>query len=182
MSCRCLILGVLAWGGLLAGAAPVESPAKLKVAISEGTITINGTKLALPVDRKDLLKVLGEPSRETPLANLLLTWDELGLHAYQRPDSTEVHAISVDLAPKEYKFYPKKLFAGTLQVEGATIGPSSTLEEINRAMKGHTFKKDELGAYTVSYDTTIIYLHEVEGDVKDAKSKWSYLEFDLKVK
>jgi hypothetical protein len=189
-SLRSLLYVVLVFCGLLAGTAPADGPrpakidtSKLKVGISEGTITINDTKLSLPCDRKELVKALGEPSRETPLANLLLTWDDLGIHAYQRPDkgSTEVHAISFDMVPKNYKFSPKRPFTGALQVEGATIGPSSTLEEINSAMKKHKFNKDELGGLTIKYDTTIIHLSEVGADAKDAKSKWAYLEFDVRV-
>src|SRR5262249_13367071 len=145
-----------------APAAPAD-PTKLRVALDGATLMINGTRITLPCKRADLeKKVLGKPTRETKLANLLLTWDEHGLVAYQAPGGAPVHAFAVALAPGRYSFSPKKAFRGTLTVDGAPVTAQSSADAINKAKKGKPFTRDSVltDSWSIRHEGTLVTLAE----------------------
>jgi hypothetical protein len=177
--------GSLAFGCALPAPAdeapPRKEPGKLQVEIAGGTVTVNGTKLSLPIERKDLIRLLGKPSREMELANTILTWDDLGIHAYQVLNTEKVRAIQVTLDPETYRFSPKKVFSGSLKVEGAVVTAESTIKDINRAMKQGTFRKEEgLGSWKVQYKDCVLYLNQADTKTKTEKANFSSLQLDQK--
>lgn len=129
-----------------------DRPAKPVVAISGESLSINGKTLTLPCEKKDLVAALGKPDRVAKLANTMLTWDELGVFAYMKPDTTQVTLLSIALDRDTPSFWPKKVFAGTLTVDGATVTADSTLTAINNAKKGKPFEKDATDADTVTIE------------------------------
>ena len=163
---------------LAAQEAPAKpaDPTKVRVALDGTTLTIHGARITLPCKRAELVKVLGKPSRETKLSNVLLTWDEHGLVAYQDPDSDKVHAFAVALAPGRYSFSPKKAFRGGLTVDGATVTAQSTADAINKAKTGQPFAKDKVltDTWSIRHDKTLITL--AEGKPGD---KEKFIEFQV---
>jgi hypothetical protein len=162
-------------------------PTTLKVVFANGTVTLNGRKLALPIQRKELVGLLGKPSREVPAANTLLLWDELGLLAYQRPKTQKIRALQIMLAQEAIQVRPRKLFAGQVQVEGATITAASTPEAINRAIRSRAFVKDPglshllgVGHWKMEYKDCVLFLREVDPAIKSARGRISSLSLDQK--
>ena len=118
---------------------------KLTIAFDRGTVSINGGKaLTLMFDQKELIAALGRPDREAKLTNTLLTWDDLGIFAYVKPETPKVHAVAIALdRDPSLEFWPKKTFAGTATVDGAAVTRASTVEQINKVKKGLPFEKNE---------------------------------------
>jgi hypothetical protein len=163
------------------------NPTKLKLVFANGTVTLNGRKLALPIERKELVGLLGKPSREVPAANILLIWDELGLLAYQRPKTQKIRSLQITLDQEAIQVRPNKLFAGQVQVEGATITARSTPESINRAIKPRAFVKDPglshllgVGHWKMEYTDCVLFLREADPAIKSAKAHISSLSLDRK--
>ena len=62
----------------------------LNIEFADGAVTVNGVLLTVPVERTDLLRVVGPPDRETSKRyNTILTWDKLGLCAYEMPETEQ---------------------------------------------------------------------------------------------
>jgi hypothetical protein len=159
-------------------------PAKVSVEFANDAVVINGTKLLLPIQRKDLIRILGKPDREIDLATTALTWDNLGIHALQTRRAETIEAIQIDLAPEGYAFTPKKMFSGSLKVEGATITAGSKIEAINRDMKATAFKKDDVltSMWKLEYKATVLYLAGADPKKKSPKVVFSSLQWCEKVK
>jgi hypothetical protein len=138
--------------GAGAGAKSGSTDKKLEIAIDAGTIVINGKKLTLMFDQKELITLLGKPDREAKLSNTLLTWDDLGVFAYVKPDTPKTHAFAVALGrDPSISFWPKKNFSGKLTVDGAELKADSTIAALNKAKKGELFEKNEFLDNTWSF-------------------------------
>jgi hypothetical protein len=152
-------LALFAALGLPVAAARSDDPPvagkKPAVAISGDSLTINGKSLTLPCTRKELIGALGNPDRESKLANPTLTWDDLGVFACVKPNTTTVTAVSIALDRDTPSFWPKKNFAGTLTVDGAPVTADATLAAINDAKKGKPFEKDATDADAVTIDRKV---------------------------
>jgi hypothetical protein len=136
-------------------------PKALTVAIADESLSINGKKFALPLAREELVRLLGKPTREARLANTILTWDELGVYAYQRPGTDKVHSFCVALGAEPYDFRPKKLFAGKASVDGAEVRADTAVKAVNAAKRGAPFKKVDLLPFlwVIERPNTIVFLH-----------------------
>lgn len=121
---------------------PKPVTGKLTVGITGDSVVLNGKAFALPFDQKDLIAILGKPTRETRLTSTLLTWDELGVVAFVKPGGTKVVAVSIALDRDTLSFWPKKPFVGAVMVDGAEVTAAATVEGINKAKKGRPFDKD----------------------------------------
>jgi hypothetical protein len=161
--------------GLRAQEAP--DPKKLEIVVAGETVTLNGKKLTLPCEREELVKALGAPTREAAKASRLLTWDELGLYAYQARDGTKVNALAITFGPDKFAFWPKKPFAGTLRVNGAAVSGRTTLAEINRAASKR-FERDKVlpDSYTARDGKALLTLREPPSG---STEKVTFLEFSL---
>jgi hypothetical protein len=112
----------------------------LRIEILDESFILNGKELKLPVPPEEIRKLLGEPSRETKLANTILTWDELGLCAYVNPGSERVIEIHIFFKKDKLPFTPKKVFAGKAILDGSIIAESSTKEDINSVRRDKPFQ------------------------------------------
>lgn len=157
-------------------------PSKLQVNFTKGTVVINGTKLTVPFPRKALVKLLGNPDRETKLFfNTILTWDDLGIHAYQTPDKEEIGTLHVTIDREELDFSPKKLFSGTVKIEGFVVTADSTLDAIQRGIKPAKFEGPVLGdSWELNYNNAVLFLREVNAKTKRGKANFSSLQFGMK--
>jgi hypothetical protein len=179
-TCSCLLAAIVVIPPPEATCAGKPQPSKLKVEFTKGSVVINGTKLSLPIQRKDLVRLLGKPDRETRLANTILTWDELGIHAYQIPNTEKVRALHITMDREEFQFNPKKVFTGLLKVEGATITALSSIEFINRAIKPAAFIKvrESDDTWELRFSDSALYLREADPKTKSEKALFSSLQLD----
>jgi hypothetical protein len=125
-------------------AGPVNK--KTDIAVDGDKVTINGTKLTLPIEKTDLIAALGRPDRtdvpSTP-SNTILTWDDLGVYAYFPPNSTSTNALAFTFGAGPSPFWPKKNYGGKLSLEGVALNALSTVEELNdEPRKGGQFVKN----------------------------------------
>lgn len=135
-------------GGGGAGPGPIAAK-KVEIAMDAGAVVINGKKLTLMFEEKDLFALLGKPSRTDPgrnkQSNTLHTWDDLGIFAYSKTSEPKVHAFAVAFGrdPENRPFWPKKYFTGKLTVDGAVVTADATVPAMNKMKKGMPFEKDE---------------------------------------
>jgi hypothetical protein len=143
-----LLLGAIG-ASLFPGAVRADEPkpgTPPVVVITGDTLTINDTKVDLPIEREAFIKILGKPSREAKLANTILTWDDLGVFVYQYPgESTLIHGVALALGGKEnISFWPKKPFSGKLTIDGAPVEAKMTVKMVNDKKKEPLFKKHDI--------------------------------------
>lgn len=140
----------LAFAGLSSERAVGQDPARvsnsggMQVVIPDDSFSVNGKRLKLPAPAQEVIKFLGKPTRETKSRNnTILTWDELGIHAYLKPTRETIIAVHFSLRKEAEAYSAKKVFAGKLTVSGAEVSQESTIEEINAKTKGKPFKRLE---------------------------------------
>jgi hypothetical protein len=168
--------------GLGAGRAGAAEPKKVVVAVEDEAVVLNGTRLTLPFDRDELIKVLGKPSREADLsANKLLTWDDLGIVAYQQSNGKTIHGLSVALDKRSFSFWPKTLFDGTLTVDGAPLTATSDMETVNGAKKGKKFERNKVlpDTWAIQHERVLITLGDPDPALKGKDAKASYLQMSV---
>jgi hypothetical protein len=161
---------------------PAPGPQKVEVAVDGRSVKINGTTLALPPSRADLVKLLGKPTRVTKLRTTLITWDEHGLYATESPRSGKIEAISVALGRRDYEYWPKQTFRGTARVDGARVTAQSTVAEINRQKQGKPFARDRIiiDSWTIHSDDLMLSLVEADGKDRNAKANFSFFQIGIK--
>jgi hypothetical protein len=128
------------------------------------------------------LKALGKPTREADLANKLLTWDELGVFAYQTPGTSKVRAISIALDSAPRKFWPKKLFSGVLKLDGATVTAETSVDDLNQARKDKPPFKVSFDTWVVDYDDAGVWLTKPDKKSASKTAKIGTVEVDTKQK
>lgn len=149
-----------------------EQPASIKpqeIAIDfvGSNIVIQGKALAIPCELDEVTRILGAGDRVTKLRNWITTWDEFGLIVYCKPETTKVIAVAVSLSKKEFKFSPKKTFAGTVTLDGAEVTASSNIAKINAAKKGVKLIVDIPGLpASIKYPNALITVGEARRDGK----------------
>jgi len=181
-----VVIGLLALPGAAAQDSP--DPAKLKVEFTGGKLVVSGKKLTLPFPRQELIKLLGKPSRTAPGANTVLTWDELGIHAYQDRLTEKIKALQVTMDPESMIMAnPKKMFSGAVKVEGTVVTAAATLETLNRAVKPKAFVLEQnlsnllrVNHWTVDYGATMLVLRAADPLIKTEKANFSSLQLSLK--
>ena len=145
-------------------------------------VSINGTVIAMPADPEKLFEILGQPTRRAKLANMLHTWDELGLIAYERPGTGKVQTISVALDKQPYKFWPKSLFGGTLIIDGAKVTAQSTIQQINADKSGVKFGRDDAigDTWAIEHKTCLITLRDADSKIKSEGARLSNLQIGVR--
>jgi len=153
---RTLILGVfgatVSMSLLLTGcskpAAATLKESKFRFAILQDGVTLNNKQARFPVSYATLVKMVGKPSRTKKGENLIHTWDELGILAYQQPSSKQVSEIHFCFKPdSSLSFSPKKPFA-ELVMNGTTLTADSTSDDVLAAgfKKGDVFMQATAGS------------------------------------
>ena len=138
---------------------PVAS--EIEVAILGSNIVIEGKAFTLPCSLHEITDLLGPGDRVSKLHNWITTWDNFGLIAYCKPETTKVISVAICLAKKDYKFSPKKAFRGKLSVDGAEITAASRVREVNQAKKGVRLETKIPGLpASIQYPTVLITVGE----------------------
>jgi hypothetical protein len=140
---------------------------------------IQGTRLNLPLDRPKLIQLLGEPDREVNRTNVILTWDRLGIHAFQYPETTQIHAIELSFVHQEPDFSPHQPFPGLLKIEGIIVSSTSTIDMINRSLAPkHVFEesRDLKLMWTLDYERTSVWV-----TAQDEQAPLVRVQYDLRL-
>ncbi|HEY7502158.1 MAG TPA: hypothetical protein VH740_26800 [Vicinamibacterales bacterium] len=96
-------------------------------------MSIDGKGVTLPTERQVLIDILGEPSRVSRRANTLLTWDQLGLVAYEEPNDGLIVQITVALGAMTFDFWPQRAFSGALELQGAALRSDTAMADLVRS-------------------------------------------------
>jgi len=114
----------------------------LTLKISTSGLEINNQLVKLPIAENSLRTILGNPDRTTNKANLISTWDKLGVIAYQSIAGEKFSEIAIilDVKQNKFDFTPAQAFSGNLFVDGAAVMASSTRSSINATKTGAKFK------------------------------------------
>jgi hypothetical protein len=164
---RLLLAGAtLGWSaGTTPGRASGQDPARkanepkgMRIVISDESVILDGQAMALPMPVKQLIALLGKPSRESRLANTVLTWDQLGMYAYVDPSSESVNAINIVFRREAYEFVPQKTFDGRVTIDEADLKAGSTVDEINAAGGGKAFRISRPGLWTREQGGVLLFL------------------------
>lgn len=142
----------------------------LEIKFNDAVPYINGTKLTLPAQPNTLIELLGNTSRVvSKSANTIFVWDDLGVLAYKHPKSDIVHSLHISLGPRDYDFWPKRPFRGTLLLDDALVTPEATLESINRMKKGKPLVKNPFlpFMYMIIYDTVFVSIDKAKNGKTD---------------
>lgn len=150
---RSVLIGLLTMA-ILAPAASGQQPDRGKgslpqlvqnisrIEVKKSALFVNGSIVKLPISLTDLEKLIGPPSRTVEKINYISTWDDLGLLAYQKDESSDVFQLSVILnnLDMEIEFWPGTVFGGILVIDGARIKSNDSNSSINRKKTGKKFK------------------------------------------
>ena len=117
---------------------------KIKITISGSSISVKGREIVFPIDTTELFRLLGPPDRTSELSNTIFTWDNIGIIAYERPNTNKVIQLGIAMGTKRYAFWPAKTFSGVLTIDNARISRQSKLIELNRVKSGRKFVQSSL--------------------------------------
>jgi hypothetical protein len=106
--------------------APLQQGSGTKIGFSRGKLTINEVEHRFPLELKDLTEIMGPPDRTTHLENVLSTWDESGIVAYEATAGGPIICLSVSFVHRDYEFAPAKNYFGGLEYEGVALSSDSS--------------------------------------------------------
>ena len=158
------------------------TPSKdITIDVDEEHITINGKKLALPINMNELVELFGKPEKQTfgkvyvdvlddddnAFLNAMVgqrinyVWNDLGLYAYT-DDRVNVNTLMLVIRPYEDhempEIFPKNMFGGTFTINGGSWFPP--LKPIKTEYSNSAEKKMRLGRH-------LIYANFTSRDFKD---------------
>lgn len=147
VGCAAFLMSVLHTGCSKPAAATLKE-SKFGFAILKDGVALNNKQARLPVSYATLVKMIGKPSRTKKGENLIHTWDELGILAYQQPSSKQISEIHFCFKPdSSLSFSPKKPFS-ELAMNGATLTADSSSDDVSAAgfKKGDVFMQATAGS------------------------------------
>lgn len=118
-----LLLSVLVLFHLINGAAALDCT------VSDDAVVLGDKTLTLPLKIAALTTVIGKPDRSTKLANLIHTWDQYGITAYDDGQGG-IKELCIQLIKEPYPFSPKVKFQGTVRAFGIQIQNQTTKEQL----------------------------------------------------
>jgi hypothetical protein len=156
--------GPVATGSGSAGSAagttakPTKPPAEIRIVVTNKTITMNGATISGTPMVADIEAIYGKPDRtwDSGGANKVHTWDQIGLLVYEPYDGRCISA-TFPYKPMSTSFTPKKLFSGSIILDGKTFEPKLALATI-KTWKGATqpytpasivFDRDDFHVFTI---------------------------------
>ena len=98
-------------------------PKGINISVDRSKLVLGALSTALPSPKSEIFKAFGSPSRQTSKLNTIYTWDNLGVVAYETPNTGMISQVSVVLnnLDMNYDFFPRKTFSGKLTVDGINI-------------------------------------------------------------
>jgi len=115
------------------------------ISVNPSILTIGGSVIEFPISRAEVFRVLGSPTRQTSKTNTIYTWDDIGVLAYERPNSGQINQVNVvfNNVDMNYDFFPIRVFSGILTVNGKPILQSSKSNGLNYGRTGTLFSNVE---------------------------------------
>lgn len=142
-----------------------QRTADVRIVVSAKEISFNGVPISGQPKVADIKAIFGEPDRtwESGGVNRVHTWDKLGLLIYEPYDASgsngDGRCVSVTFPFKAMSpsFTPATMFGGTINLDGAWLGPTlglSTVARLPGATQPYTkqsvvFDRDEFHVFTI---------------------------------
>lgn len=129
-------------------AAVTLKASKFRFAILKDGVALNNKQTRFPVSYATVVKMLGKPSRTKKGENLIHTWDELGILAYQQPSSKQISEIHFCFKPDSSLSFSPKMPFSELAMNGATLTADSSSDDVSAAgfKKGDVFMQAAAGS------------------------------------
>lgn len=103
------------------------------MSFSDGEFVIDGNAHKTPFTLAELVESIGPPDRTAHLANILHTWDRLGIVVYEEGEGAPIGEIRISFQNDMYDFSPKIPFAGTLNYKDIAFNGKSTSADLEAA-------------------------------------------------
>lgn len=133
----------------------------IKIEIRSDSLFVNSQIIANRTTPTEVQSIFGKPDRRFSLANIIWTYDQLGLRIYISPEDSSV-SISLDFVKETYEFSPKKAFAGTLIINNKQITKKTSIADFQE-IKDIGFKFSVLHMYRASAgELEFIFTYSVE--------------------
>jgi hypothetical protein len=125
------------------------------IEINDSGLYINSKRIEQPVATETLLEVLGKPDRESFLANIIWTYDKLGLRIYIDTAHLSFKTLELDIKNENYSFSPKNVYSGSFNIYGTTISRTTTPAELLK-VNGINFHHFLMNSYVGYTDSLIL--------------------------
>jgi hypothetical protein len=103
-----------------------------KVEINNSGFFIKGTKITKGSTMADIETLLGKADKISPLANIIWTYDSLGIYIYFGSKDSVLKHISFDLVKHDLKFSPATAFKGFILVHKNVVNKASSLARLKK--------------------------------------------------
>jgi hypothetical protein len=143
-----LIASILIFTIALAPLAKAQTAAdKISIAISKGSVIIDGTKF-VAADKffmGSVEKILGKADRVKDGFNRLHTYDKLGVVFFENTTTHTVNEVQIFIVlDKSLEFCPKIPFRGLFKIEKLAINSGTNLDVAKKKLKKYKFEKSLL--------------------------------------
>jgi len=107
-----------------------QTPNYIAIEIRPMGIYIEGQLIIQDTNISKFKSILGKPDRIIKGANIIHTYDKLGIFLYQKPDGNTIQSFSIDFELQQYDFSPKQQFNGLLVINDQVIRKYFTQREL----------------------------------------------------
>lgn len=126
----------------------VISAQAVEIEVRLDSLYINSKKVTHQTAIRDLESILGKPDRKFYLANIIWTYDNLGLRIYiGKEDSSDI-TIALDFKKDNFEFSPKKEFQGVFVINNQKITKKTLIADFEKM--GIGFKLSNFDMYNAS--------------------------------
>jgi hypothetical protein len=101
-------------------------PGSMTLSFEDGRFGVNGSAIPFPTELGPLTGLLGPPSRSSRKANVLHTWDDLGIVAYERIGTGRIETIEIACTSESWDFSPAQPFRGSVSLPEGAMSAGST--------------------------------------------------------
>jgi hypothetical protein len=136
-----------------------KARAQPAIEVGKGGYFINGQKIEAPVATTLLTGILGKDYRIFDGINTIYTYDQLGLRLYERPNSGVTGWVYIDFRSGPYRFWPKQVFAGVVNINGYKISKGFTRDSLRNLADLYfdRFGSLQNGYKAVTFDDVTLY-------------------------
>ncbi len=114
-------------------AAESPKPDLAVIEFGEKTLKLNKHEIKYPFAMDEIIAAIGKPDRSASVANVVHTWDQYGIVAFQKAPGEPIHALQIIYCNDTPQFAPEKLFTGTVLIKDTQFTPSSDRRDLLRA-------------------------------------------------
>jgi hypothetical protein len=130
------------------------------IVLDDKQLTIDGVAVTLLPTVPDFVALFGKAERTDPTGNVIHVYENRGLLLYEAPGAGRVIELTVIFGDQPgFPFTPKKMFAGTLLVQGMPITGKTTLVDIKTKLAMFTWESglgNDVDTYISKHQTFFI--------------------------